>query len=418
MTWLGEIDRYRWLVLGIGLITQVSNALASGVIAPLAPLIQPELGLTKMEVGLFSSAIFVGSWGVLLVAGAITDRVGVRRMISVGQVAAGSVMLTMAAAGSFVQALLVMFAVGMARGAIVPAASKAIMDWFPRSTRGSAMGVKQTGMPIAGILAAAILPALGLALGWRVAIALVGLLVIVAGGVTFALYRDPIRPGPVEAREEGMRANVGHLLRNPGLWTVSLMAVLFVSAQLAMIAYIPLYFMEVVLVSAVPDPSTRIVAAGGFLALCQLGGIAGRVFWGVLSDRLFRGRRRPVLAIAGALSALLSLSMGYLQPDMPLWVLSGLLILYGITAIGWNGVYHVLMVETAGARHAATGVALSMSLSQVGTIGGPPLFGFVVDLAGAYRPAWLLLTACYMAAVAVAIQSAKSERRAERVLFP
>ena len=117
MTAIGGVDPYRWLALGIALLCQLSNALASGVIAPLAPLFQPELGLTKTEVGFFSSVIFVGSWVVLLVAGTLTDRMGVRKVMSTGQVAAGAVMLAMTAAASFPQALLVMFVVGVARGA-------------------------------------------------------------------------------------------------------------------------------------------------------------------------------------------------------------------------------------------------------------------------------------------------------------
>jgi MFS family permease len=116
-----------------------------------------------------------------------------------------------------------------------------------------------------------------------------------------------------------------------------------------------------------------------------------------------------VLAIAGVLSALLSVPMGYLQPDTPVWALTVLTFAYGITAIGWNGVYHALMGETAGADYAATGVALSMSLTQIGTVGGPPLFGFIVDLTGGYRTAWLMLTACYLGAVAIAFLTAKNE---------
>jgi predicted MFS family arabinose efflux permease len=265
-------------------------------------------------------------------------------------------------------------------------------------------------MPIAGILAASVLPAVGLTLGWRAAIALAGLWIIASGVLTLVFYRDPVRPAQERARAESVRASVAHLLRSWDLWTVSLMAILFVIAQQAMIAYIPLYFKEVVLRSAVPDHARRVVAAGGFLALCQVGGIGGRIFWGVVSDRVFRGRRRVVLAIAGALSAVLSVPIGSLQPDTPLWALSLLMFTYGITAIGWNGVYHALMGETAGATYAATGVALSMSLTQVATVGGPPLFGIVVDLAGGYRPAWLMLTACYIGAVAIALWTARGEK--------
>src|SRR5450756_2900025 len=69
-------------MLGVAFIVQFSNALATQGLAPLAPLFQPELGLSKSEVGLFSSIIYAGSWGVLIVAGSLCDRFGLRRLLS------------------------------------------------------------------------------------------------------------------------------------------------------------------------------------------------------------------------------------------------------------------------------------------------------------------------------------------------
>ncbi|MHB0869450.1 MAG: MFS transporter, partial [Chloroflexota bacterium] len=202
-------SRFRWTILGLAFVSQLTTTLAAQVVPPLAPLFQAELGLSKVEIGVFSSAAFAGSWGVLLVAGYLTERFGVRRMMSVGQTVAGAVMMTMALVGSFLQAVAVMFVVGLCRGMVHPGASKAIMDWFPARERATAMGVKQTGYPVAGILMAATLPALALALGWRYAIALMGFLIMAGGIGTAILYRDPASEGPSVKSRVSMRDGVG-----------------------------------------------------------------------------------------------------------------------------------------------------------------------------------------------------------------
>src|SRR5512146_1802509 len=125
------ISRYRWAILGLAFVSQFTGTLAAQSVPPLAPIFQSELGLSKLEIGFFASASFMGFWVVLLGAGYLTERFGVRKIMSMGQVVAGCVMLTMAFAGSFLQAVFVMFVVGLCRGMVHPGASKAIMDWFP-----------------------------------------------------------------------------------------------------------------------------------------------------------------------------------------------------------------------------------------------------------------------------------------------
>jgi MFS transporter, ACS family, hexuronate transporter len=389
---LETVSRYRWMILALAFVSQLTSTLAGQVIPPLAPVFQAELGLSKVEIGLFSSAAFMGSWGVLLVAGYLTERFGVRASMSLGQIVAGGVMLGMAVVGTFVQALAVMFVVGLTRAVVLPGASKAVMDWFPARERATAMGIKQTGYPAAGIIMAATLPALALAIGWRYAIALVGFVIIAGGVVTLIMYKDPAEDGSAVRRQPSMRAGLRQLVRIPSLWVVASVATLLVTAQLALIAYLALYFSDVVLLPIFPEEGARIVAAGGFLALLQVGGVVGRVFWGVVSDRVFPGQRMAVIAAIGALAGLMALVMGYLSLGLPIWLLAAFVFIYGVTAVGWNGLYHALVVETAGRTQSAMAVGFCMTLSQVGTVAGPPLFGFIVDQAGSYQPAWLCLS--------------------------
>jgi len=60
-------------------------------------------------------------------------------------------------------------------------------------------------------------------------------------------------------------------VRKRRLWALSATAILLVSAQLALVAYLTLYFSDVVLVPFFPDTRARIIAAGAFLALLQVG---------------------------------------------------------------------------------------------------------------------------------------------------
>ncbi|MBI1736678.1 MAG: MFS transporter, partial [Candidatus Rokubacteria bacterium] len=61
----------------------------------------------------------------------------------------------------------------------------------------------------------------------------------------------------------------------------------------------------------------------------------------------------------------------------------------------WNGVQHTWMAELAGPSAAGTAVGLGLAVSSGGVMLGPPLFGWLVEAAGGFRPAWITL-ACSM----------------------
>ena len=68
-----------------------------------------------------------------------------------------------------------------------------------------------------------------------------------------------------------------------------------------------------------------------------------------------------------------------------------LVAMLGVLALGWNAVYAVFMPELAGKELAGSAVGLGFTLLQIGTVGGPPLFGYIVDVTGDYRWGWRAL---------------------------
>ena len=189
------------------------------------------------------------------------------------------------------------------------------------------------------------------------------------------------------------------------------MALLLAGGQMALISYLALYCQDQLLASVVPDPSARAVAAGGYLAVCQLGGAFSRVFCGLLSDRVFAGRRTVVLAMGAVMSALMSLVVAGLGPDTPAAMLTLVVFASGAAAMGWSGLYLALAAEMAGPAYAATSVGVNLTLMQCGTVSGAPLFGFVVDLSGSYQTAWLALGGLYVVASFMAALAMRGEKR-------
>jgi sugar phosphate permease len=180
------------------------------------------------------------------------------------------------------------------------------------------------------------------------------------------------------------------LLSRP-IWLVSWATFLYAAVQVSWISYAPLYLSEVVGLSA--------VGAGLVLGLAQVGGIVGRVGFGILSDRLLGGRRRIVLLGAGVASGVLCLATGGLAPGSAVAWLVLVALGFGIAGIGWNGVHHTLVAELAGRESAATAVGLCLAVSSLGVIAGAPLVGALADRFGGYGPGWLGLAGAMALAV-------------------
>ena len=133
--------------------------------------------------------------------------------------------------------------------------------------------------------------------------------------------------------------------------------------------------------------------AASYLALLQIGGVAGRTLWGLASDTLLGGRRKPALAALAPAALGCVVLLALLPPGTPPLALVPLVFALGFTAIGWNGLFLALMAEQAAPELAATAVGLGVTGVFVSIVLTPPLFGLVVDQSGSYQLAWWLLAA-------------------------
>jgi predicted MFS family arabinose efflux permease len=393
--------RQRWAILALLMAAQTTANVGPLGIPALAPLIREDLGLSVAQAGSFLSAYYVGPVLISLPAGWMGDRWGVLRSMVAGQAVIALGLTLAAQAGRFDLLLGLMVAAGAGYGMLNPTTAKAAIAWFPRRQRATAVGLKQVGLPLGGALGALALPPLALALGWRTAVIASAAALAIVALLTWLLYRDPPAPEPLAAAPAG-----GHLrgvLLSRDLWLVSLATLVFAGVQTVLMAFLVLYLRDVV--------RLPLLEAARYLVLAQATGIAGRVVFGLVSDRLFGGRRRLVLGIAGLGSAASAVAVAAVGPDSGPALLVPLALGFGFFGIGWNGVQHTLMAELAGPRAAGTALGLGLAISSLGVTVCPPLFGLLVEWSGSFRGAWIALGA--VMALALGLLVPVRERRLE-----
>lgn len=388
----GPRPRGRWTIIGLILAAQtVANVGPLGIPA-IASLVRADLDLTLAQAGSFLSAYYVGPVLMSLPAGAMADRWGIKQTLVLGQLVIAAGLILVATSTTYVALIVLMAAAGVGYGMLNPTSTKAVMVWSAPAQRATVVGLKQVGLPFGGMLGAALLPVLAVALGWRPAVVVSALLVAAGGLVSLWVYRDP-PPDEPPATTSRPASSMRAVLRMRDLWLVSAATFVFAAMQTVWMAFLVLYLESVV--------GLTLLAASRYLALAQAGGIAGRVIFGLLSDRVLRGSRRVPLAIAGVGSALCSIAIAFTGPGASALWLALLVLAFGFVGIGWNGVQHTLMAELAGARAAGTAVGLGLAISSLGVTVGPPVFGHLVTVAGGYRGPWIGLAVAMLAALGV-----------------
>jgi len=377
-------DNFRWMILALISVSHVIGATAQYGINTLAPFYQDELGLSRAQVGLFFSAFYLAMAGFSFSSGRRADRLGVRKTTLQGHLFLGVCTIAASLSPSFTWACASFFLAGLGYSFLNPASSKGVMEWFDRDERATAMGAKQTGVPGGGVVTAVLAPQLVLLVGWRGALAALGIINFLFGFFFSSYWRDPPEDRAVTISSDAS----AHETDTLNLWRfvpISCGTAIYLVGQMTLITYVPLYLKDAMGFSA--------YWASQALALTQGGAMIGRIGWGIASDRFFAGRRKIVLLLIGLLSAALILALSFMERQSPLYLLLPILFLAGVCLVGYQGVSYALIGELAGKAKTGSALGMMITINAACATLGTPLFGYIVDRTGSYQLAWLLLAA-------------------------
>ncbi|MEU4835154.1 MFS transporter [Streptosporangium sp. NPDC023615] len=393
--------RYRWVVLAVATFTQAASGFFVQGIGAMGVHLQRDLNLSTTQLGLLLSAAYLAPLVGLPVAGELLDRYDERWVVGIGAAVVAVSLGAGSVAPGYGSLLLVLLVVGAGYSTVQPGGGKSVASWFGTSQRGLAMGIRQAGLPLGGVLAAAALPGLAAALGWRTTLT-AGALVALSGAVAFmCLYRRPPvrgRPRDEAPRDGEPRASLGsrvgarlRVLREPSITRIVLSGTCLVSVHSGIGLLTVLHLHETAAVGAGP-------AALVFMAV-QGAGAAGRVCLAAWSDRVGSGRHTCVLSCMAAVvagTAALTTPLGRSPAAACL-----LFVWLGFFGIGWYGPWIAHVAESAPPGRTGVTLGMVMAVNQVAIIATPPVLGLLSDLAGGFGAAWGLLTVATAATLAV-----------------
>ncbi|WP_026584667.1 MFS transporter [Bacillus sp. J33] len=375
-----------WRMLLFLLLAQLIVAFIGRSIGPLGVLIGEDLSLTKSQIGMLPAALFLGQAIVSVPAGFLTDIVGSRKLLVLASIFMGLGFLLMTLLHHFWLVLLLIIIGGLGYGAMHPVTNRGIIYWFPLKQRGTAMGIKQTGITAGSALASLILLPLSVAFGWRVVLLAACLLLLAGGFVSYHFYRDPPELDKQKGSSTGLfqfYKSMFKMLKNKALMLVSFSALGLNGTQMCLNTYIVLFAYEQLKIS--------IFLSGILLVVSEVCGSIGRVAWGMISDRLFNGKRVVILMIITIITALASGTAALIH-SAPFWVMVPIVALFGFAASGFNGIWMNLASELVPKEQAGISSGISITLGSAGAIIIPPLFGFIVDQTGNFSSGWFMIT--------------------------
>lgn len=357
---------------------QVANSLAWMTFPVLAPQIARIAGVEPSMVGIVAGVMFAGALVPTLLSGAIIPLIGPVRLnqITTTITALG---LLVATIGSWSALLIGGVIVGAGYGPGAPAASAVLAHHTALARRGLIFSVRQSGAPLGGLLAGAMLPVIAVHFGTTEAILAAALFSVLAALIV-QVVRNPLDT-PLLSAQRPSRANVlanlsirSSLAAHADLPRVTYNGFAAAAAQGSVFALMVTFLVE--------RGGLDLITAGFVFATTNVAGVIARVALGYASDGFINPQALlAMLAAAGVCALALLLTFAGQLPLAAVLVLASII---GATISGWNGVLMAELARLAPPELVGSVSAAAITCIYLGYMVGPIVTSAVVGLSGSY----------------------------------
>ncbi|MBE7199091.1 MAG: MFS transporter [Parafilimonas terrae] len=350
------------------------------------------IGLTATSFGIGAGLFFLGYFIAEIPSNLIMMRVGARLWIARIMITWGLVSAATAFVTGPIQFGIARFLLGLGEAGFVPGVFLYLSFWFPSAVRARATSLFLLGIPVANIIGSPISGALvqiegfGLA-GWQWLLILEALPAVILGIVCLFVLTD--RPEKAQwltpAEREVLVATLEHekaaiekkhpmtlaqALRN---WRVLLLAAINFCAIIGSLGvglWLPQMIKQLGLASSV---------VGVVAAIPYICGAVAMVVWGRVSDRGSDRTIYPALSLAlGAVG----LTASTLTPTPGLTIVALCVAVMGINS--YTATFWAVPSGFLTGRAAAGGIAMIVSIGNLGGFAGPYLIGVMRELSGGF----------------------------------
>jgi ACS family hexuronate transporter-like MFS transporter len=376
----------RWSI-GILLFTStVINYLDRQSLSVLAPFLKVDFHWSNTDyaaiVIAFRIAYSLGQTGF----GRVIDRLGTRRGITLTVAAYSLASIFTPLARGLKSFAFFRFLLGAGESANWPAATKAVSEWFPKSERGLATALFDSGSSVGGAIAPFLILGIYTRWGWRPAFVVPGLLGFLWLIVWRWLYYPPESHPLISAEELNMlradrppeealpKATLrwNELLKIPQTWGIIVARTFTDPVWFFITDWFPIY-----LVAKGFDLRGSLIAVWVPFIAADLGNFAGGAATGYLIKRGWAvGKSRKAVVVAGGFGMTLLIPTIF---SSNLYVITALFALSTFAYAGFSTIAHVLSTDLFPGHLVASVSGLGGTGSGLGTIAAFVLVGRLAD---------------------------------------
>ena len=375
-----QSSKYRWVILALVWLVYFAFGLILSSIPPLVNVIAEDLSLTYSEMGVVLGSVILMYLPLAVPVGVGIDRVGHKRMITLGLLMISVSAILRSMVFSFESLFSVVLLFGIGGPTVSVGLAKVVASFFEGRERGLASGIYMTGAAVGSASSLAltnslVLPIVGT---WRNVFSLYGFigLCIVCAWILFA--REPEGNSGQPNAKFQFRSMVIDLLKQRDVWLVAI-----IGSTTFLVFYGFGNWLPTILEAKGISP----VDAGFLASIPTWVGLIGSAIIPGIGEA---GSRRPIIIASLLIEGVFMYIVGI---SCCLTLLTALII-FGIVSGAMMPLMLVVMMDLPDVGAEKTGIASGLFFSMGGFTGfvGPIFVGLLTDLTGSFLPPVLLLT--------------------------
>jgi len=359
----------RYFVLVIVLAETVSFMLSNLNFPSISKLVTEQFALSNAQTGLVTSFYFIPYASMQIPGGYLADRFGSARTLLVASFIMALAPLLFLTGSSFDAILASRFVAGASGGIVFPSMVRLLSQWFPRNELGKAMGLFGSANGVGQLVASSLLPLLISGINWKPPL-LVTTLYSIATTILLifpAIWTTSTISGTLARQRVWIR----------GLFTRNMFALMLPNFASVAVTFGSFAWASDYLISTfkVSNPT-----AGAIVAVIGVATIIGS-FCGGISDRRLGSRK--TIGVSMLLLFLFTLLFGISRS-----LVATIVLIFGI-GFGANLYFATdfsLIPYASRQGISAAGMTFGVfnTLSNVGSVVSPVLFGIILDRTGSF----------------------------------
>lgn len=418
---------FRWVVAFMFFIVYMIAGADRANIGVVVPFIKEDFHLSNVDIGLLASLFYITYALVQIPIGLAYSKFGIGKILSASMILTSISTLFIGLASNVLQLKIARAVLGASEGPINIGIISIINRWFPAKEKGLATGIFMSSIKFAPAFVPPLCALIIMQWGWREVFYIFSIPgIIIAILWLFFIKDDPIESKYCNEQERSYITNneetkitneiksiEAHKSNKFGLldkfirtkkvsllnsnkeiilswnnWACAIGYGLMVGITYSIMTWVPTYLID--------EKKLSILSMGLVASSPWIGAIIGNILGGLISDRVFNKRRKPVMLIT-TFSTVVMMYILISMPSIPALIAA----LFFLTGVLLNIGYSTFLVYPMGLATKEKVPFAASVVNTIGSIGGaisPFIVGLILDNYG-WNEVFIFLSLCSLTAL-------------------